>query len=154
VRVGAQEELTGSSEAALGDHLMADAVVADVEELAEPELLGELPCEVVTVCVARGRSGCSVVEDDGEPLRVRDPQRLAPRHGRRGELHVEHDGPIDLADDDVAGGRALAPRAASQDLFGHRQSHRRKARGWLLAGPIGLVAIGAAERVRKRSVAR
>ena len=99
VGVGAGQHLSGPGQSVLGDHLVADAVPADVVEALDAEVGGELRARgPPAASLMRGR-GHGVVHHDRELVGIMNLQGL---HPHRGELQVDQHGHVDVDDDGVA----------------------------------------------------
>ncbi len=125
MRVGAGEDLTGPGEATLEDHLVADAAAATyVMEALDPEPFDEGSGGLVIGRVRDGWRRHRVVEEDGDPLRVIDPEDLERLAGDQwGEAVVDHHCNVDVAVNDVPHPDDFASGVSGQDFLNDRHAH-------------------------------
>ena len=148
MRVGAEQQLAGPCQPALGDDLMRDAMPADVDDL-DAEALAESSCPGHRTGLRGRRRRHRMVEHDERPLRRRHDERVAPVERVRHEQRLEQDRPVCTAHDDVAGPHFGRPAGAGQDPLdggqgahgGHRRSIGRARSHTATAEAAGLEAI-------------
>ena len=114
--IGADQQLARPREAVLRDHHVANAVLADIEEILQPELLGEgAPFDHAGRILDRRRRD-AVIEDQRHPVGVEQFLRPVPE-AFDGQQQVELHHHVGTADCDVAGPDHILSRGPGQDFF-------------------------------------